>query len=267
MASRHADAHSLAGWQVLVTRPAGVADALCAALAAAGAQVHRAPLLAIEPLPESAADRAVAQDLDRFDIVIVTSRHAVQHGVSRLADCWPQWPAQQRWLAVGAATASALAAHGIHAEAPADARSEGLLALPALADVTGRRVLLLTGEGGRGLLDSTLAARGALVTRLAVYRRTADDRASAALDAFRSTTGGGRARAVLVTSGDALQNLLGLAPWLREDRTHIVVASDRIGALARDAGLTRVTVAASAVDDALVDELVHLAGEAGQSTS
>lgn len=266
MASRHAEAPALAGWQVLVTRPAGVADALCQALAAAGAQVHRAPLLAIEPLPESAVDRAVAQDLDRFDIVIVTSRHAVQHGISRLADCWPQWPAQQRWLAVGAATASALTAHGIHAEAPADARSEGLLGLPALSDVAGRRVLLLTGEGGRGLLDSTLVARGALVTRLAVYRRVADDHAGAALDAFRHTAGNPGARAVLVTSGDALQNLLRLAPWLREDGSHLVVASDRIGALARAAGFTRITVAASAVDDVLLDTLIHLAGDAGRST-
>lgn len=266
MASRHAEPGALAGWQVLVTRPAGVADALCAALAAAGAQVHRAPLLAIEPLPESAADRAVVQDLDRFDIVIVTSRHAVQHGVARLADCWPQWPAQQQWLAVGTATASALAAHGIHADAPADARSEGLLALPALNNIAGRRVLLITGEGGRGLLDSTLAARGALVTRLAAYRRVADDRAGAALDAFRRAAGNSRARAVLVTSGDALQNLLGLAPWLRGDGTHVVVASDRIGALARDAGLTRVTVAASAVDDALLDALIHLAGDTSRPT-
>lgn len=266
MASRHADAGTLAGWQVLVTRPAGVADALCESLAAAGAQVHRAPLLAIEPLPESAADRAIALDLDRFDLVIVTSRHAVQHGVGRLADYWPQWPAHLHWLAVGTATASALAAHAIHADAPADARSEGLLALPALDDVAGRRVLLITGEGGRGLLDSTLAARGALVTRLDVYRRAADTRAGAALDEFHGTAGSSRARAVLVTSGDALQNLLRLAPWLREDDTHVVVASDRIGALAREAGLHRVTIAASALDDALLDALTHLADDAGHAT-
>lgn len=266
MAARHADARALAGWQVLVTRPAGVADALCSALADAGAQVYRAPLLAIEPLAESATDRAVAQDLDRFDIVIVTSRHAVQHGIPRLENFWPQWPAHLCWLAVGSATAGALAAHGIVAQAPADARSEGLLALPALTDVAGRRVLLLTGEGGRGLLDSTLAARGATVTRLAAYRRVSDAQAGAALDAFRRAGGSAQRRAVLVSSGDALQNLLGLAPWLREDGTQVVVASSRIADMARAHGLPRVTVAASAVDDALVDALLHLADNGGRAT-
>lgn len=251
----------LAGRDVLVTRPAGVADSLCAALAGAGARVHRAPMLVIEPLPETPSDRALAQDLDRCDLVIVTSRHAVQYGLPRLEAFWPQWPQGVRWFAVGAATAAALAAHGIDALAPADARSEGLLALPALADLAGRRVLLLTGEDGRGLLESALAARGARVARLATYRRITDPGARAALDAFRDTlrdAGGGTRRIVLVTSNDTLQNLLRLAPWLRAADIDLVVASERIAAEARTAGLRRVHVAPGAGDDALLSTLAAL---------
>lgn len=272
MAMPHAETRALSGWQVLVTRPAGLADSLCAALTAAGAQVLRAPLLAIEPLPETAADRAIARQLDRYDLVIVTSRHAVQHALPRLENFWPQWPRQPHWLAVGTATAAALAAHHLVAESPVDARSEGLLALPALADIAGHRVLLLTGEGGRGLLDSALAARGAVVTRLESYRRAANPQADRALEDFQQAVATGTAaqRAVLVTSGDALHNLLDRAPALFGKRAgasvlHLVVASDRIGALATAAGLAPVTVAAGADDDALLAALTRLAGKAGIS--
>lgn len=259
METHRPDRHALAGWHVLVTRPAGVADSLCDALAGHGACVHRAPLLAIEPLAETAAERALARDLDRFDVVIVTSRHAVQHGIARLADSWPQWPHGIRWLAVGAATAAALAAHGIVAGAPDDARSEGLLALPELADIDGRRVLLLTGEGGRGLLETTLAARGARVSRLATYRRVAAAGADAALDAFRDIPAGATGRAVLVTSGDALQNLLDRAPWLRARPACIIAASARIADIARAAGMPDVRVARGAGDDALLSTLLEVA--------
>lgn len=248
----------LAGRHVLVTRPAERADALCARLATDGATVHHAPLIAIEPLPATAAQRALAQDLDRFDVVIVTSRNAVQHGLPLLASFWPQWPVGQRWLAVGAATAAALAVHGIAAQAPADARSEGLLALPVLTAIAGRRVLLLTGEGGRGLLEETLAGRGAQVARLAVYRRVPTPGPVAAIDAFRDTLPAAvaaGARAALVTSSEALQNLLGLAPWLPASDVLLVVASARIARQARAAGIAHVRDANGADDAHMLDAL------------
>lgn len=257
MASHRPDTQALRDWDVLVTRPAGLADTLCAALEHAGARTHRAPLLKIEALPETAADRALAQDLDRFEFVIVTSRHAVQHGLTRLAAYWPQWPVDIRWLAVGAATAGALAAQGIDADAPVDARSEGLLELPALHDVRNRRLLLLTGEGGRGLLESVLAERGARVSRLATYRRAADAAARPAVDAFRSLDT--PHRAVLVTSRDALQNLLALAPGLPTQQVLLIAASARIADAARAAGLSQVVTATGADDDALLTALLRAA--------
>lgn len=249
MATARATERPLAGHHVLVTRPAALAGPLCAALAADGATVHRAPLLAIEATEETPALRALVQDLDRFDIVIVTSRNAVQHGIPLLASYWPQWPAAQRWFAVGAATALALAAHGIHADAPADERSEGLLAMPALVQVApGSRVLLLAGEGGRTLIEETLTARGATVTRLAVYRRLATGEARAVLDAFRDIPAAAGHRAVLVTSSAALQNLLGLAPWLPGSDVLLVTASPRTADEARAAGCTHVRDAGGADD-------------------
>ena len=56
---------------------------------------------------------------------------------------------------------------------PAGATSESLLDLPGFADLAGRGVLLVKGSGGRELLREALAARGAEVLDVAVYRREA----------------------------------------------------------------------------------------------
>ncbi len=257
----------LAGWRVLVTRPATVADTLCAALKTAGADVHCVPMVAIDALLETAADRALAQALDQFYAVIFTSRHAVQYGVPRLAPYWPQWPVGVHWLAVGAATATALATHNIVAQAPVDARSEGLLALPILTDVADRRVLLVTGVGGRGLLEDTLTARGARVARLESYRRVAvgmttknvagviDSAAAALLTTFRDLTAAPGRRAVLVTSMEILRNLLAGAPWLTAADVVLIVASERIAVAARMAGVRCVINAGSADDTHLLAAL------------
>ena len=49
--------------------------------------------------------------------------------------------------------------------------SEGLLALPELANVAGNRIVIFRGAGGRELLHSMLAARGARVEQIECYRR------------------------------------------------------------------------------------------------
>jgi len=51
------------------------------------------------------------------------------------------------------------------------ADSEGLLRLAQLQALQGKQVLIVSGEGGRGLLGQTLAERGAQVRRAECYRR------------------------------------------------------------------------------------------------
>src|SRR5690606_40948301 len=78
----------------------------------------------------------------------------------------------QAWLAVGAGTARALRRAGVAGVvAPRRMDSEGVLALPELASVRGRRVALVTAPGGRGLSAPTLAARGGQVLRADVSER------------------------------------------------------------------------------------------------
>lgn len=253
---------TLAGYHLLVTRPAPDADALCKTLQAAGATTYRAPMLAIEMLEASPEQRAIAQNLDRYAHVIVTSRHAVSASLPLLADFWPQWPLAQHWFAVGNGTADALTRYGIDAQVPEDTRSEGLLALPLLTNVADARILLVCGEGGRQALTQTLTQRHAQVTRLAMYRRHAGSECGGALDAFRDIRAAIGRRIALVTSAGALQNLLALTPWLPGSDVALLVVSERIAAIARQAGIRDVFVAAGAGDEHTLSALLQRAASA-----
>ena len=156
---------------VLVTRPARQAAGLAAQLAALGASPIIFPATIILPPPDRTQLDHIHATLDRFDIAIFVSANAVEYG----APAPQSWPAQLRTFAPGPGTAAALVATGIHnVTIPENSfDSEGLLALPALSQVTGQRIAIFRGEGGRDLLGDTLRARGALVEYADCYRRAA----------------------------------------------------------------------------------------------
>ncbi|WP_412841263.1 uroporphyrinogen-III synthase, partial [Aeromonas dhakensis] len=106
--------------------------------------------------------------LPQADIVIAVSMHAVNFTHHFLLQTGQTWP-NIDYFAVGQASADAFSAVGITAACPEDPRSEGLLALPGLQQVNGKRVLILRGNGGRDLIARTLASRGALVHYCAAY--------------------------------------------------------------------------------------------------
>ncbi|MGL5372946.1 MAG: uroporphyrinogen-III synthase, partial [Aeromonas veronii] len=151
----------------LVVRPAAQAAELVQLLRQHG----HAPLCC--PLLETVAgsELPLLPDLLRSaDAVIAVSIHAVHFAHDFLLQTGQTWP-HIEYFAVGQASADAFAAIDITASCPDDPRSEGLLALPALQQVAGKRVLILRGNGGRDLIASTLASRGALVHYCAAYER------------------------------------------------------------------------------------------------
>jgi uroporphyrinogen-III synthase len=164
-------ANELAGLHILNTRPAGQAEELSTLLREAGARVTELPLLVIEPLPLDAHARQTLLDLDRYDYCCFVSVNAARLGLEAVAGFWPQWPHRLPAIATGRSTAAVLDAAGLCVLCPGQEDSEGVLALPELADVAGKRFLLLRGEDGRELLADTLRARGARVDVLALYRR------------------------------------------------------------------------------------------------
>jgi uroporphyrinogen-III synthase len=159
--------------KVWVTRSLPGGERQAQALRAAGHECVVAPVIDIEPVRDPAPEGP-------FDIVIFVSEHAVRLGLPQLDRPHLNLSAATL-LAVGPRTAEVLkravskrpgwvtgpVQTGIRAD------SEGLLALPVLAAVAGRHVLIVSGMGGRELLQEQLVARGARVSRFAVYRRVA----------------------------------------------------------------------------------------------
>lgn len=228
---------------ILVTRSEPGASVLVAALRDAGYSALGVPVLEIQPL-DSPHNRAVVAGLDRFDVVIFVSGHAVRFGAELIDEVWPERP-PALWIAIGSATADALGVYGIAALVPAIETSEGILALPQLSDVVGRRVLICAGRDGRSLLTDALTRRGALVERLDLYTRVPtalatalkclpEDRAVAAV--VISSVDGGRAFATIwrAVGGDSAVVVIAPSPRvataLREMNFRRVVEAEGAGA-------------------------------------
>lgn len=150
-------------------------------------------------------------------------------------------------MGVGAGTLAALRHAGVtDAVCPSRMDSEGLLAMPQLRQIGGSQVGLVTAPGGRGVLAPALQARGAKVIRADVYERIPIPLSPRALATLRCLS---QPTVLALTSGEALQRTLSAAP---EDiscllrATKVVAASERLAALAKEIGCTRVNVAASA---------------------
>jgi len=192
---------------VVVTRPEGQAGPLIDALRAAGARVIALPGIAIEPVAIE-PERVRQWDPDRFDWTIFTSANAVQYFPAAQA----HW--QSRVACVGRATARALAARGIRADALPEQRfdTEGLLALPELAAPAGQRILIVRGIGGRELLREELQRRGALVTIAEVYRRTRPEAPEPVLEELRQALESGTEVITLASSVEVLEGLLAQLP-------------------------------------------------------
>ena len=216
----------LSGCRILVTRPASQAATLCEAIREAGGDPVAFPVLRI--VPRSAAD--VAADLAALpkpDVAVFVSRNAVEHGLPHVHG------AGASLAAVGPATADAIRDAGAHVDiVPADgADSEHLWAEPALADVSGRNVLIIRGESGRELLADSLRKRGATVHYLPVYRREPAALPVAELDAVASALGRGEIDFIVVLSIETMQNLLALLPASGDDllrQSTLVAPGERV---------------------------------------
>ena len=227
------------GWRLLLTRPAEECAALTAALQQHDIHSASLPLMAIEPLEETAEQRATALELERYRAVVVVSKPAARLGLALLKRHRSQLPAGLAWFSVGAATGTILQDHGLDVCWPTCGDdSEALLALPRLAEVlraADARALIMRGEGGREHLAETLRTRGVRVDSLELYRRVLPAYpAGALIGLIRSE----RLNGLVVSSGQGLQSLQTLAgadwPTLRE--LPLFVPSPRVAEMARCMG-------------------------------
>ena len=242
----------LSGRRVVVTRPAAQADHLAGLIRAAGGEPLLLPALEIFDAGDTPALRALIARLESFDLAIFISANAVSKALA-LVRARRDWPDELRVATVGRGSERELQRHGF-AEVIAPAErfdSEGLLDLPQLQQLAGKRVVIFRGEGGRELLGETLAARGAVVEYAECYRRGRPKVDAAPLlaryarhelDAFTVTSSEGLAN---------LQQMLGEAGRECLQGTPLFAPHERIAAAARGLGVHAVVLTAPG-DEGLV---------------
>ena len=248
----------LQGKRILVTRPVAQAANLAERIGAAGGKAVCFPLLVITPMENLLSLEAAIASFEEFNLAVFISPNAVAFSIpfilSRRA-----WPENVRAAAVGSETAVRLASFGIRdvlfPDPPFD--SEALLALPALQSdvVTGMRILILRGDGGRDFLADTLRSRGAQVECVACYHR----RASTDRRTIVSLLCNNELDAVTISSSEGLRNLLDLLGAASRQRLlslPVFVPHPRIAVEAKRLGLCRV-VQTEPDDAGLVTGMCH----------
>lgn len=248
---RNVSSPSLAGVRVILTRPKQQCDALIAMLEQRGADARCLPVIEIQT-PEDASPAIVAlDDPGRFDMLVFTSANAVRGALSLKPDL-AESAGLPEVATVGHATRRALEQAGISvAITPAEEfSSEGLLRHPRLeaSALRGKRVLIVKGSGGRGLLADALKAAGAEVTAVDVYRRSRPQ--AGLLDLLGEALT--RFDLIVFTSGTAIEHMLDVAS--RAEMRQIldmpmVVSSGRIARIACKRGARRPPLVADGPDD------------------
>lgn len=233
-----------------MARPEPGATALVAQLHRAGWAAMAWPVMVIEPA------QTPPHLSDSSQWVIYISANAVRFALPR----YPQLVAL-RSIAIGRATAAALtAATGREPiTAPPPYNSEAALQLPPLQPeaIAGESVTIVRGEGGREWLSQQLKQRGAEVNYLEVYRRrlpTASELPPLSEVQWQQIA------AVVVTSGEVLQNLVQLVPPLKYQhrlKRPLVVISEGMVQQARQLGFAAeaIVLAANASSEAIIAAL------------
>lgn len=166
-------ARPLTGRHILITRPVEQAAPFVARVRELGGEAICLPTITIVPPPSlQPLDQAVV-DLDRYDIVILTSVNAVRVLIERMLENHQYFGVlrQLELVAVGPKTAAALEEYKLRATlVPADHRAEGVLAALLARGVTGKKILYPRAAAARPLLATELRAAGALVDDPVAYQ-------------------------------------------------------------------------------------------------
>lgn len=256
----------LSGLKVLVTRPVHQAGPLCELIEQAGGEAVAFPVLAVEPAGETDSLHHLLEHLNDYWLAIFISPNAVRFGIEAAARHGGM-PASLLLAAVGEGSRRELEQRLKRSAdlVPAERfDSDGLLALPALQHVAGKKIVIFRGSGGRELLAQTLRERGAQVDYAEVYRRM---QTRAPDNATLSHWISGGVNAITVTSREGLQNLYGMMDergrdWLLS--MPLFVVSERCASLAQQLGFRQPAhIAQHASDQAIMETL---AGWAGRKT-
>ena len=256
----------LQGNSVVVTRPAAQAGPLCHRLRRLGARVVAIPVIAFEP-PAAwrSADRSI-RDLEGYDWIVFTSVNGVDRFIQRLeARGRDLRDLPPRICAIGPATANRV--RGLHLRVdlvPDEFVAESLVESFREVRLSGRRVLIPRAQQAREVLPRQLAAMGAEVEVVPVYRTVVPDGAREAVAAVWSARK--QPDWVTATSSSTVRNLARLVPADLLSRTKIASIGPVTSAAAREIGLPVAAEASPYTAAGLVRAMCMRSGNSPDST-
>lgn len=259
--------------RVLACRPKEQNESWRKLLKARKLQTICIPLMLISPLESIESKQKIKNrvlSLDNYFCVIFVSQNAVNFGLDWIEDFWPQLPSGMTFYAIGAKTGAILAERcertfpDAFVEikfAPASMDSASLLAMSDLQNISGEKIMLCKGVGGRTMIQQALTSRGAQVEVCELYQRELPADAAAlfaALELDKSID------IFPVFSGETLTNLhQALANNTYREITQIplIVPGERVAALAKELGYENVHVAENATETCMMSTLLCLLNE------
>jgi uroporphyrinogen-III synthase len=250
----------LKGKSIVVTRPAHQAQAFARLVTGAGGRAILFPAIEIRDIEDPGPFVRLVDRLDEFDLAVFVSPNAVERAMS-LISARRKLPRRLQVATVGGGSVRALERFGVTGILAPQGRSdsEALAELPALAAVSGRRVVIFRGAGGREALAETLRARGATVEYAECYRRVRPEFDAAPLLEAWARKG---VDAVTVTSSEGLRNfadMIGPAGRERLPATPLFVPHPRIAEAAHELGVRKVIVTGPGDDGMLTGLTAYFA--------
>ncbi|WP_431102503.1 uroporphyrinogen-III synthase [Roseateles noduli] len=212
--------------RLILTRPRAQADDWARRMAALGVPTDALPLIEIEPADDPAPIAAAWSILPAMALAMFVSPNAVEHFFDH-RPAGAAWP-ERTWAAtVGPGSARALAERGVPqarlVQPPAASDSldsEHLwpeLVRVAGSDWSGRRALLVRGDGGREWLGDRLRDAGAEVEAVSVYRRTCPRLSEETAALLRAALAAPERHVWLFSSSEAIGHLEALEKGTRVD--------------------------------------------------
>ncbi|MBC7955836.1 MAG: uroporphyrinogen-III synthase [Cytophagales bacterium] len=239
--------------RVLVTRPAAQASEWVRHLRAAGLQAEALPLIDIAPAPDAAAVVLAWDALPTQAMVVFVSPNAATYFFAA-KPAHATWPPAVVAASPGPGTTQVLRELSVPSivEPAADAPqfdSEALWQQLSARDWAGQRVLVVRGTSGRDWLAERLRERGAELSFVAAYGRTAPCLSATQQALLDEALAQPATHLWFFSSSEAVAHLQALAPHADWARARAVATHPRIAESARRLGLGQVIEARPSLED------------------
>lgn len=232
---------------VLNTRPSHQADNLTCLIEHKGGRVFQLPVFTIEPITFQPIN------IDDFDYLIFQSSNAVHYFLHNQT----LQSTTAKIIAIGSATKKSLQGAGFaHVITPDHFSSEGILAMSLFQSISGKSILIISGENPKSLLSEKLTGRGAKITTLHCYQRTP---VMHDMNVIFPTLMLNNITVVISTSAESFFYLMRLfeAPqyraWILEKT--LCVINERMAIEAQKMGFKSIIQADNATDEAIVERI------------